>query len=56
MVAPMTLSKFEDVVVIARISKSGKPIAQAGDLQSDVVTTKNTNTETIYLNISTIVK
>ncbi|MBL4671321.1 MAG: c-type cytochrome biogenesis protein CcmI [Arenicella sp.] len=56
MVAPMTLSKFEDVVVSARISKSGQPVAQAGDLQSDIVPTKNTNTETINLNISNIVK
>ncbi|MFQ3246277.1 MAG: cytochrome c-type biogenesis protein CcmH [Arenicella sp.] len=56
MVAPMTLSKFEDVVVSARVSKSGQPIAQAGDLQSEVVPTKNTNTETIDLNISNVVK
>jgi cytochrome c-type biogenesis protein CcmH len=56
MMAPMTLSKFEDVVVSARVSKSGQPIAQAGDLQSDIVPTKNTNTETIDLTISTVVK
>jgi cytochrome c-type biogenesis protein CcmH len=56
MVAPMMLSKFEDVVVSARVSKSGQPIAQAGDLQSDVVSTKNTNTKTIKLNIVNIVK
>jgi cytochrome c-type biogenesis protein CcmH len=56
MMAPMTLSKFEDVVVSARVSKSGQPIAQAGDLQSEVVPTKNTNTETIDLKISNVVK
>jgi len=56
MVAPMTLSKFEDVLVSARVSKSGQPIAQAGDLQSDVVPTKNSNAETIYLNISNVVE
>jgi cytochrome c-type biogenesis protein CcmH len=56
MVAPMMLSKFEDVIVSARVSKSGQPIAQAGDLQSDVVSTKNTNTKTIKLNIVNIVK
>ena len=56
MVAPMTLSKFEDVVVSARVSKSGQPIAQTGDLQSAVVATKNTATETIELTISNIVK
>jgi cytochrome c-type biogenesis protein CcmH len=56
MVAPMMLSKFEDVVVSARVSMSGQPMAQAGDLQSATVATKNTNKETIQLNISNIVK
>lgn len=56
MVAPMTLSKFEDVVISARVSKSGQPIAQTGDLQSKIVATKNTATETIELTISAIVK
>ncbi len=56
MVAPMTLSKFEDVVVSARISKSGQPVAQPGDLQSEIVPTKNTVTEAIELTISSIVK
>ncbi|MFT6033423.1 MAG: cytochrome c-type biogenesis protein CcmH [Arenicella sp.] len=56
MVAPMTLSKFDDVVVSARVSKSGQPIAQVGDLQSEVVSSKNTNTETIELNIVNIIK
>jgi len=56
MVGPMTLSKFEDVVVSARVSKSGQPVAQTGDLQSDIVPSKNTATETIELTISNIVK
>ncbi len=56
MVAPMTLSKFEDVLVSARVSKSGQPVAQSGDLQSDLVATKNTATQTIELTISNIVK
>jgi cytochrome c-type biogenesis protein CcmH len=56
MVAPMMLSKFENVVVTARVSKSGQPVAQAGDLQSDVIPSKNTATEPIQLTISNIVK
>jgi len=56
MVAPMTLSKFEDVIVSARVSKSGQPIAQTGDLQSESIQTKNTSTDTIMLTISNVVK
>jgi cytochrome c-type biogenesis protein CcmH len=56
MVAPMMLSKFENVTVTARVSKSGQPVAQAGDLQSNVVPTKNTASEPIQLTISNIVK
>jgi cytochrome c-type biogenesis protein CcmH len=56
MVAPMTLSKFKDVVVSARVSKSGQPVAQPGDLQSDIVASKNNNIETIQLKIENIVK
>lgn len=56
MVAPMTLSKFENVIVSARVSKSGQPIAQAGDLQSAVIPSKNTSKETIDLLISEVVQ
>jgi len=56
MVAPMTLSKFENVIVSARVSKSGQPIAQSGDLQSAVIPSKNTSEEPIDLLISEIVK
>lgn len=56
MVASMALSKFENVVVSARVSKSGQPIAQTGDLQSDAIATKNTATKAIKLTISNIVK
>ena len=56
MIPAMALSKFENVVVSARVSKSGQPIAQAGDLQSTTVPTKNTATEAIELTILSIVK
>lgn len=56
MIAAMSLSKFENVVVSARVSKSGQPVAQAGDLQSEVVPTKNTAKEPIELTISNVVK
>jgi len=56
MVAPMTLSKFEDVVVSARVSKSGQPVSQSGDLQSEVIPTKNSASETIELTISNVVE
>jgi len=56
MVAAMTLSKFENVNVSARVSKSGQPIAQPGDLQSPLIPSKNASPETIELLISDIVK
>jgi len=56
MMSQMTLSKFEDVVVSARISKSGNPIAQTGDIQSQALKTKNNTDDTINLVISDVVK
>ena len=56
MVASMTISKFENLVVSARISKSGQPIAQSGDLQSDTLPSKNVSSEPIKLLISNIVE
>ncbi len=56
MVTAMTLSKFENVIVSARVSKSGQPIAEAGDLQSAVIPSKNTSEEPINLVISEVVQ
>lgn len=56
MVSQLKLSAFEDVVISARVSKSGQPVAQAGDLQSNQVDTKNTSPENITLVISQIVE
>lgn len=48
----MKLSSFDQVLVGARISKSGQAIAQAGDLESELVTTPNAAEGTIELVIS----
>ena len=56
MVPAMTLSKFSDVVISARVSKSGQPIAQPGDLESDITATKNTASEAIKLTINNVVE
>ena len=56
MIDQFKLSLFEDVTINARVSKSGNPIAQPGDFESDSVTTKNSNSEEITLVISSEVK
>ena len=56
MIEQFKLSLFEDVSVIARISKSGNPIAQSGDIQSNAVNTKNNADDKISLVISEIVE
>jgi cytochrome c-type biogenesis protein CcmH len=50
------LSLHEDVIISARVSLSGNPIAQAGDFQSQLLETKNTNMEILNLIISTEIK
>jgi len=52
MLPQMKLSNFEQVLVGARISKSGQAISQPGDLESELVATPNTSPETIELVIS----
>lgn len=52
MIEQFKLSLFEDVVVVARISKSGDPIAQNGDIESVTTNTKNNNSQPIDLIIS----
>ena len=56
MVPQFKLSLFEDVEVIARVSKSGHPTAQVGDLESLPIKIKNSETKTLELTISEIVK
>jgi len=52
MLPNMKLSDFDKVLVGARISKSGQAISQPGDLESELVTTANTASDTIELVIS----
>lgn len=56
MMAQLKLSLFDDVVVSARVAKSGNPVAQAGDFQSASVDTKNANPDLIKLTISEQIK
>ncbi len=57
MLPQMRLSSFDTVIVGARISKSGQPISQPGDLQGEVsnVTVQN-NTQVINVLISEVLK
>jgi len=56
MVPQFKLSLFEDVQVLARVSKSGHPTAQAGDLESLPIKIKNSETKRLELIISEIVE
>ncbi len=56
MMPQLKLSSFEDVVINARISKSGQPIAQAGDFQSTPVEAKPKQPTKIELLISEVVE
>jgi len=49
MIEQFKLSLFEDIRVIARISKSGDPIAKTGDIQSNTINTKNDSQDEINL-------
>jgi len=51
----MKLSNFDQVIVIARITKSGKPMPQAGDLQG-VSKTIKPGVKGMVLNIDTMLK
>lgn len=55
MIEQFKLSLFENVVVVARVSKSGNPIAQVGDFESLEYESSNSNDETIELIISELV-
>jgi len=56
MIAQFKLSLFENVSISARVAKSGNPIAQAGDLESDKVDIKNDTKETVNITISSFVE
>jgi cytochrome c-type biogenesis protein CcmH len=48
------LSSFDQVVVVARVSKSGSPMAQPGDLQGTVTT--KTGSKDLNIVIDTVVQ
>lgn len=50
MMPQLTISKFDNIVVSARISKSGDPIAKAGDLQSEILAVNDTSTVKLIIN------
>ena len=52
MLPQFKLSLFENINITARLSKSGNPIAQAGDFDSAQIATQNTNQSLIELEIS----
>lgn len=56
MLPQMKLSLFEDVTISARISKTGQAIAQAGDIESGSINTKNSHNELLSLTISDVVE
>lgn len=56
MLEQFKLSLFEQVLVSARVAKSGNPVAQAGDLESASVASSNQNSAVLELRISNIVE
>jgi cytochrome c-type biogenesis protein CcmH len=52
MLPQMKLSSFDQVLLGARISKSGQAIPQPGDLESELVASPNSSSEIIELLIS----
>ena len=54
MMPQMTLSTTQDVLVGARISKTGQAIAQSGDLQAEEVAMNIASTEPVSLLINQI--
>ncbi len=55
MVPSMTLSKYENVQIVARISKSGQPTASSGDAFGQSQTVRPGQDEVVQLTISEIV-
>jgi cytochrome c-type biogenesis protein CcmH len=56
MMAQLRLSLFENVVISARVAKSGNPIAQSGDLQSKPTPSSSSNVNQVELLISDVVE
>lgn len=56
MMPGLSLSKFDEVQVIARVAKSGGPIAKPGDLQGKINSVLVKSNDTIDLVINTVVE
>ena len=54
MIPSMKMSNFTNVQISARVSKSGQPRAQSGDVQSEILIVKSSQKETIKLMINKI--
>jgi cytochrome c-type biogenesis protein CcmH len=55
MMPQMKLSNFNEVKIGARISKSGAPRPESGDLQGEITSVKTENRETIQVRIDQVV-
>ena len=55
MVPNMNLSAFEEVVVGARVSLSGQPVPQSGDLQGEVSPVSSGTSETVRVVIGDVI-
>ena len=56
MMPQFSLSLFGEVVISARLAKSGNPVAQPGDIQSESIASANNNSETIELIITNLIQ
>ncbi len=56
MMPQMKLSGFDQVVVIARISKSGQPMASPGDISSEAVDVSLSGTVAVNLNLDRVLQ
>lgn len=52
MMPQLKLSQFDEVIIGARISKSGQPIAQSGDLEGESEPIRTTQPETVKVEIN----
>lgn len=56
MVPQFKMSLFKDITVSARVSKSGQPVAQPGDYQSESIQAKPGQSENLVLNIANLIQ
>ena len=56
MLPQLSIATFPQLELVARVSKTGQPITQPGDIQSDAVATSNTASDEITLTINSEVQ